>query len=143
MSETPAEPVVAAAGGIVSRRMEGVAEVVVIHRPKYDDWTLPKGKLAPGETFREAAVREIEEETGLRCRLHRELDPVRYRDTSGRPKLVRYWLMTVLSGSVAEREPDAEVDAVRWVDLETAAQLLTYPRDRALLESIASDELPY
>ncbi len=79
---------VEAAGGVVVR--DGM--VLLVHRPRYDDWTLPKGKLDPGESFEDAALREVEEETGLRCRLVRELPSTQYA-VSGRPKLVRYWLM--------------------------------------------------
>jgi 8-oxo-dGTP diphosphatase len=85
---------VKASGGVVWRRAPGGApEVVVVHRPRYDDWSLPKGKLDAGETWEEAALREVEEEVGLRCRLGAELPPVRYRDNKGREKAVRYWLM--------------------------------------------------
>ena len=71
------------------------AQVCLVHRPRYDDWTLPKGKLDRGESFEDAALREVWEETGLRCRLGEELEPARYRDHKGRPKLVRYWAMEV------------------------------------------------
>ena len=85
---------VRAAGGVVIR--DGL--VAVVHRPRYDDWSLPKGKLDEGETFEEAALREVWEETGLRAALVRELPEVRY-PVRGRPKLVRYWLMSVDRGS--------------------------------------------
>ena len=76
---------VKASGGVVWRRAPGGApELVVVHRPRYDDWSLPKGKLDPGETWEEAALREVEEEVGLRCRLGAELPPVYYRDNKGR-----------------------------------------------------------
>src|ERR671928_144108 len=87
------EAEVFAAGSIVWRRSGGGVEVALVHRPQYDDWTLPKGKLDPGEGFEEAAVREVEEETGIRCRLGRELPSTSYFDSKGRPKRVRYWLM--------------------------------------------------
>jgi 8-oxo-dGTP diphosphatase len=119
-----------AAGGLVVRD----GRVCVVHRPRYDDWTLPKGKLDDGETFEAAALREVWEETGLRCRLAEELEPVRYRDHRDRPKLVRYWLMEV------ERddgfEPNDEVDEVRFASVEEAARLLTYDHDRALLSEL-------
>ena len=79
------------------------SEIVLVHRPKYDDWSLPKGKLDPGEGFEEAALREVEEETGLRSSLGRELGETRYNDRKGRSKLVRYWLMTPLGGRFSPR----------------------------------------
>jgi 8-oxo-dGTP diphosphatase len=123
---------VRAAGGLVLRRGEdGTDEVLVVHRPAYDDWSFPKGKLEPGEREDEAAVREVEEETGLRCRLEREVATTRYRDGSGRRKTVRYWLMTPVGGVLA---PAHEADEARFVPVPHAAELLTYNRDRELLE---------
>src|SRR3954471_4387879 len=92
-----------AAGGIVHRRADGTPpfELLVVHRPRYDDWSLPKGKLDRGETFDAAALREVYEEPGLRCRLGEELGSVRYVDNKGRDKLVRYWLMEVDGGEFA------------------------------------------
>jgi 8-oxo-dGTP diphosphatase len=123
---------VRAAGGMVVR--EGL--VALVHRPRYDDWTLPKGKLDKGETFEDAALREVEEETGLHARLVRELPPVNY-EVRGRPKVVRYWLMEVESdeGFVA----NDEVDEVRWVEPAEALALLTYDRDRDVLAAAVRD----
>mgnify|MGYP000992433837 CR=1 FL=1 len=120
---------VEAAGGIVERD----GRILVVHRPRYDDWSLPKGKLDPGETFEQAALREVEEETGLRCALGAELEPVRYQDNRGRPKVVRYWRMSVLGGEFA---PNDEVDELRWVPPDRARRLLTYAHDRALVQSL-------
>ncbi|HEV3378712.1 MAG TPA: NUDIX hydrolase [Thermoleophilaceae bacterium] len=117
-------PSVQAAGGVVVRN----GQVAVVHRPRYDDWSLPKGKLDPGESFEDAALREVEEETGLRCRLVRELPEVRY-EVRGRPKLVRYWAMEVVGETPFE--PNDEVDEVRWVERDAALALLSYDRDRA------------
>jgi 8-oxo-dGTP diphosphatase len=120
-------PEVEAAGGVVVREDGRVA---LVHRPKYDDWSLPKGKLDPGEDFEEGALREVDEETGLRCRLGRELPSTRYTDAKGRPKLVRYWEMTPESG---EFRPTREVDELRWLPPEEAEELLTYERDREVV----------
>lgn len=129
MSET-----VRAAGGLVRRRRpDGADEILLVHRPAYDDWSFPKGKLEPGETEEEAAVREVEEETGLRCALEHEVATTRYRDGSGRPKAVRYWLMTPIGGTLAAAR---EIDDVRFVPVAEAAELLTYERDRELLPLI-------
>jgi 8-oxo-dGTP pyrophosphatase MutT (NUDIX family) len=122
--------VVQAAGGLVVRRREGILELAVVHRPEHADWSLPKGKLEQGETFDEAARREVQEETGLSCRLVRFIGHTEYVDRKGRPKAVAYWVMEVIGGSFT---PNLEVDELRWVGLEEAGRLLTYPRDRELV----------
>jgi len=122
---------VRAAGGVVSRTdPEAGFELVIVHRPKYSDWSLPKGKLERGETEEQAALREVEEETGLRCSLRRPLGVVSYTDPHGRPKTVHYWEMSVDGGSF---EPNREVDELRWVAPSEALDLLTHDRDRELL----------
>jgi 8-oxo-dGTP diphosphatase len=123
-------PDVAAAGGVVVRSGDGGRRVAVIHRPKYMDWSLPKGKLEPGEDWLEAALREVEEETGYRCEASVELPHVSYLDRKGRRKLVRYWLMEPVDG---EFQPHGEVDELRWIGREQAEELLTYPHDRELV----------
>jgi 8-oxo-dGTP diphosphatase len=120
---------VLAAGGLVVRD----GRVAVVHRPKYDDWSLPKGKLDPGEGFEEAALREVEEETGMRCRLGAELPSTEYRDSKGRSKLVRYWLMEPLDG---EFSPTGEVDELRWLEPGQAEALLSYEHDKGLMRSV-------
>ena len=112
------------------RSSDGGRRVAVIHRPKYMDWSLPKGKLEPGEDWLEAALREVEEETGYRCEASVELPHVSYLDRKGRRKLVRYWLMEPVDG---EFQPHGEVDELRWVAREQAEELLTYPHDRELV----------
>ena len=126
--------VVRAAGGLVCRPAENDAvDVVLVHRPAYDDWAFPKGKLERDESEEEAALREVEEETGFRCDLGRELGITRYHDSRGRPKTVRYWQMTPIGGELA---PAHEVDDARWVPLAEASALLTYARDVELLASL-------
>ena len=120
---------VEAAGGILERD----GRIAVVHRPRYDDWSLPKGKLDRGESFEQAALREVEEETGYVCELGDELEPVRYRDNRGRPKLVRYWRMVVVGGEFAAND---EVDELRWVPPDRARRLLSYAHDRALVQSL-------
>jgi len=124
-----------AAGGIVRRLRGGVVEVLLVHRPAYGDWTFPKGKLEAGESHVECALREVEEETGLRCAVGRELPAVSYRDSHGRDKSVRYWLMDVVGGGLRFEH---EVDEARWVGVAKAATLLSYPRDRELLTYVPS-----
>jgi 8-oxo-dGTP diphosphatase len=130
--------IVEAAGGVVIRVEADGAEVLVVHRPKYDDWSLPKGKLEPGESHEHAAAREVEEETGWRCELGAELPDVHYRDRRGRPKHVRYWRMT----PVEHRgfTPNDEIDQVRWVPSAAALALLSYDADRQLLADVSGAE---
>jgi 8-oxo-dGTP pyrophosphatase MutT (NUDIX family) len=125
---------VKAAGGVVWRRGPSGVEVAVVHRPKYDDWSLPKGKLDPDEAWEDAALREVEEEIGLRCELGRELPSLSYTDNKGRAKLVRYWMMQPRGG---EFEPNPEVDEVRWLVPSAASELLSYEHDRDLVASLA------
>ncbi|HEX2047205.1 MAG TPA: NUDIX hydrolase [Acidimicrobiales bacterium] len=131
---TPGTTVVQAAGGVVWRRSPaGELEVLLVHRPKYDDWTVPKGKLDPGEGHAEAALREVEEETGLRCTLGPELGSTSYRDRKGRPKQARYWAMTPVAGRFT---PTDEVDRAAWLPVDEAKAVLTYERDRPVLDAL-------
>jgi 8-oxo-dGTP diphosphatase len=120
---------VRAAGGLVLRD----GEVLLVHRPRYDDWTFPKGKAEDGETDEACAVREVLEETGLLCLLVSEAGATEYVDSKGRPKLVRWWLMEPVRGDFT---PTDEVDEVRWVTPADAATLLSYGRDIALLGAL-------
>ena len=125
------EPV-RAAGGVVCRDGGRGVEVLVIHRPRYDDWTLPKGKVEAGECDEDAALREVREETGLTCSLGRELPSVSYTDPNGGPKTVRYWRMERLSGSAG---PGDTVDEVRWLAPDEAAALLSHDRERTVVRA--------
>ncbi len=114
----------------------GRTEVLVVHRPRYDDWSFPKGKLDPGEDDEAAARREVFEETGCRVELHEELPVRRYTDRKGRPKLVRYWRMTIVDCDPFV--PNDEVDVLRWIPLDEAATLLSYDGDRRLVEVLGA-----
>jgi 8-oxo-dGTP diphosphatase len=134
--DVTADGVVRAAGGIVLRRGDSGWQVLLVHRPRYDDWSLPKGKADPGEPAEQTALREVEEETGLRCNLGAPAGSTRYRDSKGRDKVVHYWLME--PGSEADAadgafEPNDEVDEVRWCSIAEATNQLTYAHDRRLL----------
>jgi 8-oxo-dGTP diphosphatase len=120
---------VRAAGGLVVRD----GEVLLVHRPKYDDWSFPKGKCDDGESDEACALREVEEETGLRCELLDPIGETSYRDGKGRPKTVRYWRMRVVDGDFT---PHEEVDEISWETADSAARLLSWPRDLPLLERL-------
>lgn len=147
------EPEERAAGGVVLRGAQararastgeqvatgeqsgGPPEVAIVHRPRYDDWSLPKGKLKPGEEWLAAALREVEEETGLRCEPGDELPSARYFDAKRRRKLVRWWLMRPIEGNF---ERNDEVDELRWLPLEEAMSTLDYERDRELIRTVSA-----
>jgi 8-oxo-dGTP pyrophosphatase MutT (NUDIX family)/phosphohistidine phosphatase SixA len=127
---------VLAAGAVLWRpTVDGRVEVALVHRPRYDDWSLPKGKLDPGETVPAAAVREVAEETGFACVLGRHLGAVEYRVPAGR-KRVEYFAARAGDGAFAPDPSDdpPEVDELRWLAPEQAGELLSYPHDRAVLE---------
>ena len=115
-----------AAGGVIVRD----GRVLLVHRPRRADWSFPKGKLEAGETWEDAALREVEEETGLRCELGEEVGRTHYEVEDG-PKEVRYYLLTARGEARAQNE----VDEVRWVRLDEARELLSYDRDRQLLDA--------
>ena len=132
MEAMPAFPKhIKAAGGVV---VGDDGRVVVIHRPRYDDWSLPKGKLEPGETWEQAALREVQEETGLRCELHEELPPEEYLDNRGRAKTVRWWRMTPIED--LGFTPSEEVDERRWMTPDEAAATLSYQHERRLVSLV-------
>jgi 8-oxo-(d)GTP phosphatase len=140
-------PIIRAAGGVLWRPTESSAgeegvEVAVVHRPRYDDWSLPKGKLAPGEPEVEGAVREVLEETGFRVRIGRPLGETRYiKVVAGieRPKVVHWWAMRADTGAFT---PNDEIDDLRWLSLDSAAGILTRESDRVVLERFAHGPTP-
>jgi 8-oxo-dGTP diphosphatase len=140
VTEADEGPIVRAAGGIVWRRDgAGAVEVLLVHRPRYDDWSFPKGKNDPGEDDEACAVREVLEETGVQGRLGPEVHRIRYVDHRGRPKDVRYWAMTV-AGELPWVADD-EVDDLAWLPLDEVRERLTYARDGIVLDRFLAIDL--
>lgn len=135
MTDLSTSTTVRAAGGVVWRPVDGGGppEIALVHRPRYDDWSLPKGKLDPGEHPLTAAVREVHEETSVRAVPQLRLPTIRYLTGQGVDKVVHYWSMRAVSWS--HREPDDEIEAVRWVPATDAAGLLTYAHDRGVVRT--------
>jgi len=138
------QTVVRAAGGALWRvRGDGTLETALVHRPKYDDWSLPKGKPDPGEHLLETAVREVREETGLTVVVGRRSVRTRYsiRGRDGRPvdKVVDYWLMQVVDGDFVAND---EVDELCWLPVAEAARQVTHGHDRAVLDDLARTDVP-
>jgi 8-oxo-dGTP diphosphatase len=127
-----AEPEVQAAGGLIVR---DDGRIAVIHRPRYDDWSLPKGKLEPGESFEDGAVREVREETGVHGRIVGELDSDTYVDRKGRDKIVRWYRMEP-DGDPPRFAPNDEVDELRWLTADEAREILSYDHDRELVQTV-------
>jgi 8-oxo-dGTP pyrophosphatase MutT (NUDIX family) len=134
------EAEVRAAGGVVVCRHNGKERILIVHRPRYGDWSLPKGKLDPGEEVKEAALREVHEETGLSCEIVGLAGSTRYVDRSGRDKEVTYFIMEEKGGHVEHPRPTplaaGEVDLVRWLDPDSSLRVLSYDRDRELVRSL-------
>lgn len=140
MSET--DEIVAAGGVVIDTKGADAPLVLLVHRPKYDDWSFPKGKLDSGETIQQAALREVKEETGLDCRIIKTLSQIRYsyENRSGRnkPKVVHYFLMEPVTGSITVNIH--EIDAARWYKVRDASGKLSYEHDRELLASLFGPE---
>ena len=124
-----------AAGGVVVRDGRAGIEVLLVHRPRYEDWTFPKGKADSEESDEDCALREVEEETGLRCELERELPSTSYVDGHGRQKRVRYWVMRPVGGELAFEH---EVDDAVWLAPEDARRRLSYERDVTVLDAVGA-----
>src|SRR6202165_6343819 len=120
----------AGGGGVLRKSRSGDVEIAVVHRPEYDDWTLPKGKIEPDETPEDCALREGREEAGLRCEVVRPLGCTAYVDRRGRDKVACYWVMEVRGGRF---RPGIEVDKLQWLSVDDAIKRLTYGRDKTLL----------
>lgn len=130
-------PTIHAAGAVVLRSRKARREVLVVHRPRYDDWSLPKGKLERGETDAVCAVREVAEETGVRIHLTAPLSAHRY-PVKGETKQVDWWLADAFDGEAGDVTDTEEIDEVAWLDLAAATTRLTYPDERdRLLEAVA------
>lgn len=122
---------VEAAGGVVWRRTKkGRVKLLLVHRPKHQDWSFPKGKLDAGEDHKDAALREVREETGLKCVAQTRLDSARYELPNGKSKRVKYWIMEPRKGRF---QPNAEVDRVAWLSPRKAKRRLTHNIDRRVL----------
>jgi 8-oxo-dGTP diphosphatase len=131
---TDGNAMIEAAGGVVLRDGADGHEVLVVHRVRYDDWSLPKGKLDPGESAELAAVREVAEETGVTATLGPELGTSHY-EVSGRPKRVRWFRMRPVAGDPARRPADAEVDRASWWPVDVALAGLSYAHECSVLRS--------
>ena len=129
MNKVPSTLVLAAGGYVFNHQ----GEVLLVHRPKYDDWSFPKGKLDKGESLEECALREVFEETGFTCELQDFIGTVAYQDRKGRQKEVHYWQMAVKEGFF---QVNSEVDDICWVAGKHALEILTYHHDRDFLSSL-------
>jgi 8-oxo-dGTP pyrophosphatase MutT (NUDIX family) len=131
-SDAPTD-LIRAAGGVVYRSQGHQVEIACIYREARGDWTFPKGKLDKGETFEEAALREVWEETGMRCSIERFVGTTNYTHRKGKPKIVAYYLMSVDEGEFSAND---EVDELVWLPLEAVREHLTWDRDQELFDLV-------
>lgn len=129
-----------AAGVICWREQKSRLEVLLVNRTQYDDWSFPKGKQDPGEELAETAVREMFEETGISLRLGRKLPSVNYKVSTGEKKIVEYWSSKLKTKAWKKTDfsPNEEIAKLKWLSVEDAAEKLTYPHDRELLQEVAA-----
>jgi 8-oxo-dGTP pyrophosphatase MutT (NUDIX family) len=131
-----------AAGGVVAQTTGDAVRVLLVHRPRYDDWSFPKGGVNVGESIEDAALREVMEETGIACRITAKLAVARYRYRTRRgavkPKVVHYFLMNAVGGQITT--DGDEVDRAEWFAVDDAKRLLSYDFDREMLASLADDQ---
>ena len=135
--DAPSDLIRAAGGVVIRYTASGRVEVACIYREARGDWTFPKGKLDPGETFEEGALREVLEETGMHCSVRRFIGTTNYVHRKGKPKIVAYYLMTVDEGSFS---PNEEVDELVWLPLEQVRGHLTWDRDQELFDLVVEME---
>ncbi|WP_127126246.1 NUDIX hydrolase [Georgenia sp. SYP-B2076] len=136
MTHDAAPSPILAAGGLVVRRVGDADHLVLVHRPKYDDWSFPKGKVDPGEGLADAALREVREETALSCELVASLGQVTYLDETDAPKVAHYWRMAVRDDGVFV--PNDEIDGLWWVPLARARTVVDRDADRGLIDALAA-----
>lgn len=127
-----------AAGVVCWREEAGKLEVLLVHRKQYDDWSFPKGKVDKGEYLPETAVREMEEETGVRLKLGRKLSTIKYKVSSGEDKEVHYWASKLRQSAWAKAKfnPNDEISALEWLPAKKALGALSYPHDKTLLKEV-------
>ncbi len=130
--------VIQGAGGLVWRQAGGEKQIALIHRPRYDDWALPKGKMEKGEDWETTALREVEEETGCKAKLGTFAGAVGY-EVGGQPKVVLFWNMTLIGD--CSFKPSKEVDQLTWVSVETALEKLQYESDKSVLRAVVNPNL--
>lgn len=126
------ESVIQAAGGILWKKEGSIKKLAVVHRHKHKDWSLPKGKVDPGETWKKAALREVLEETGYAAKIKKYAGSISYL-LDGKPKVVLFWHMEAKTEK--KNKMNGEVDQVKWLTVDEASQILDYPDEITLIQS--------